>query len=159
MNPCVAVVALDPPAPLAVRDLLDDANSDTCISLSQTDMYIFSPSDRCWTPQPRVACWLSGLVIKKRVPDAIKKAFSVVITGRRLVCSNLRLMVRFEHVVNPSCEMTGRYRKCVMDESSQSGGLTTCSAECRCEGDDCKHVMIQIPNKQDDWKVCEITIV
>ena len=86
----------DPPAPLAVRDLLNDANNDTCISLSQTDMYTFSPSDRCWTPQPRVACWLSGLVIKKRVPDAIKKAFSVVITGRRLVCSNLRLMVRFE---------------------------------------------------------------
>ena len=134
---------------------MNDANNTTFISLPQTDMYTFSPIDR-WTPQPRTKCWLNGLVIKKRVPDAIKSRFSVVITGNRLVCSNLRLKVRFERIVNPSCEMSGHYRACKMNAATQSGDLTTCSAKCMCEN--CNHVLIHIPSKQDDWDMCEIAV-
>ena len=148
----------DPPAPYEARALLNDANNDTCISLSQTDMYAFSPSDRYWTPQPPAGCFLRGLVITKRVPDAIKAAFSVVITGRRLVCSTLRLKVMFRRIVNPLCEMSGRYRYCKPNEATQSGNLTTCSAKCMCEGDECKHVTIHIPTEQDDWELCEIIV-
>ena len=150
--------AFAPPAPHGVRALVNDANNDTCISLSQTDMYTFSSIDRSWTPQPRTKCWLNGLVIKKRVPDKMKSHFSVVITGRRLVCSNLRLSVMFTRIANPSCEMSGHYRPCKINEATQSGDLTTCSAKCMCEGEDCKHVMIHIPSKQDDWEMCEIAV-
>ena len=148
----------DPPAPYDVRALLNDANNDTCISLSETDMYAFSPIDRFWTPQPSASCFLKGLVITKRVPDAIKTAFSVEIIGRRLTCSNLRLKVMFERIENPSCEMSGHYRACTTNEATQSGDLTSCSAKCMCEGEECKQLTIHIPSKQDDWELCEIDI-
>ena len=94
----------------------------------------------------------------KRVPDAIKTAFSVVITGRRLVCANIRLKVMYERIVNPSCKISGHYRNCKANDATKSGDLTSCSAKCTCVGEECKQLMVNIPIKQDDWEMCEISV-
>ena len=38
------------------------------------------------------------------------------------------------------------------------GGLTTCVAKCLCDGKDCKHATIHIPEMHEDWEICEITV-
>ena len=140
------------------RFLLKDNNNDTCISLSQTDMFTFSPGDRRWTPQPRATCWLTGLTISERVPQSIKTSFSVSITGRGLVCSKSHMKVMIRHTTWPSCHLAGLYKVCEISEAGQTSGLITCTANCKCVGSDCEYLIINIRNKHDDWKLCEIHV-
>ncbi|KAI0220727.1 hypothetical protein LSAT2_027780 [Lamellibrachia satsuma] len=157
--PASSQPVLDPPVPMEKAVQLNDANNDTCLVLAHTDMYTFSVSARRWAPQPRGKCVHPGLIIRKCVPDAIKASFTVMITGRHLVCSNAHIKVSIRHTKWPACETAGLYRICKLSETTGSGlGLTTCIAKCICEGDDCKHVTIHIPNLQEDWEVCEIVI-
>ena len=151
---------LDPPVPMEKAVQLNDANNDTCLALAQMDMYTFSVSARRWAPQPRGKCVQPGLIIKKCVPDAIKASFTVMITGRHLVCSNSYVKVSIRHTKWPACEAAGLYRICKLSGTTGSGieGLITCFAKCTCGGDDCSHVTIHIPNLQEDWEICEISI-
>lgn len=151
---------LDPPAKAEVYVHLNDTNNDTFMSLASTDMYMFSTLSKKWYPQPQHACLLSGLVIKKCVPDKLKATFTVSITGHGLVCANTHFAVAVRQAKWPSCEHAGLYRRCKMNRAvdSVTDGLITCVAECFCGGEDCKHATIHIPAKHVDWRICEITV-
>ena len=139
---------------------LNDDNNDTCLVLAQTDMYTWSAGARRWSPQPQGKCVHRGLVINRCVPEAIKTSFTVTITGRHLVCSIPDVIVSIRQTKWSYCETSGLYRKCELSGSIGSGsdGLTTCVAKCVCDGDDCKHVTIQIPKALELWEICEIDI-
>ena len=139
---------------------LNDDSNDTCLVLAQTDMYTWSAGARRWSPQPQGKCVHRGLVINRCVPEAIKTSFTVTITGRHLVCSIPDVIVSIRQTKWSYCETSGLYRKCELSGSIGSGsdGLTTCVAKCVCDGDDCKHVTIQIPKALELWAICEIDI-
>ena len=151
---------LDPPAKMQRSARLNDGNNDTCLSLASIDMYTFSTLSKKWNPQPQYVCLLSGLVIKKFVPDKLKASFTVSITGHGLVCADTHFAVAVRQAKWPSCEHAGLYRRCKMSRAvdSVTGGLITCVADCLCHGDDCKHATIHIPEKHEDWRICEIAI-
>ena len=158
--PVSALSVLDPPAKMEQLVHIYDDNNNTCLSLASTDMYIFSTLSQKWNLQPQHACMLSGLVIKKFVPEHQKASFTVSITGHGLVCADTHFAVAVRHTKWPSCEHAGLYRRCKMNRAVNSAteGLITCVAECLCNGDDCKHATIHIPAKHEDWRICEITV-
>ena len=149
---------VDPPMTLAKSAQLVDANDDTCVTLNNSPMYVYSVGR--WKPQPQAKCWFSDLSIKRRVPEAIKASFTVTITGRRLVCSTSHVDVALEITKSSGCELSGIYRKCTLSGPTTTGKevLTTCSAECACNGDDCKYVIINIAKLVESWELCEIGI-
>ena len=151
---------LDPPVKMEKAIHLNDDNNDTCLVLTQTDMYTWSAGARRWSPQPQGKCVHRGLVINRCVPEAIKTSFTVTITGRHLVCSIPDIIVSIRQTKWSYCETSGLYRKCKLTGStgSVSDSLTTCVAKCICNGKDCKHVTIHIPTLQKRWEICEINI-
>ena len=156
----VEELMLDPPVPAIKAVYLFDGDTATCIALAQMDMYTYSASVRRWAPQPRGKCVHPGLTIRRRVPDAMKTSFTTTITGRHLVCSKSHLKVSTRQTVGSHCETAGLYRMCRLSETTAhgNGGLSSCIAKCSCDGDDCKHVTIHIPNMQETWEICEIGI-
>ena len=124
-------------------------------------MYTFSSSMGQWLPQPKNRCWRSGLVIKSRVPDNINASFTINITGHRLVCSmsHLKIMTRYKDLSNCGL-VSGNYHICKLtgDNKSDPGSLTTCVAECQFTKNKTKYVIVEIPNKHEGWKLCEISI-
>ena len=58
------------------------------------------------------------------------------------------------------CELAGSYQTCKLSGTTSSGNeaLITCAAKCGCIGDDCGHVIINIPKLQEAWELCEIGI-
>ena len=153
-------LTLDPPVPATKAVHLIDGDTATCLALAQMDMYTYSASVRRWTPQPRGKCVHPGLTIRRRVPDAMKTSFTITITGRHLVCSNSHVKVSTRQSVWSYCETAGRYRTCRLSGTTApgNGGLSSCVAKCTCDGDDCQHVTIHIPNMQETWELCEIGI-
>ena len=152
---------LDPPVTRDVSIRLIDANNDTCLIMKDTDMYTFSSSMGQWLPQPRNACWRSGLVIKSRVPDNIYASFTVKITGHRLVCSMSHLKIMTRHTDLSNCGLvSGSYHICKLsgDTGLNPASLTTCVAECQFTKNKTKYVIVEIPNKHEGWKLCEISI-
>ena len=149
---------LDPPA-MEKSILLNDHNNATCLVLAQTDMYTSAHSGR-WTPQPQTRCFRRGLTIRSRVVDTTKTSFTVTITGRHLVCSDPHVKVAMRLTEWPQCEIAGRYRSCKMTGATApgDGGLTACVAKCTCDGEDCRHVTVYIPNRQEHWEICDIDI-
>ena len=152
--------ALDPPVSVGKSWQLKDKNNDTCLILSETDMYTYSPSIRRWTPQPRGKCFLRGLMVKMIVPSIGKVSYVVRITGRHLVCSNSHLKVSMRQTSSALCETAGLYRTCKLTgpTGSGDGGLTSCVAKCTCDGEDCHHMYVQIPKLQEQGEICEIGI-
>ena len=151
---------LDPPVTMEKAIHLNDDNNDTCLVLAQTDMYTWSAGAHRLSPQPQGKNIHSGLVINRCVPEAIKASFTVTITGRHLVCSISAFDVSIRQTKWSYSETSGLYRKCEFSGStgSRSNGLTTCVAKCICDGDDCKHVIIEIPKAHELWEICEIDI-
>ena len=142
---------------MEVMRRLNDANTDTCLSLASTDMYTFSALSGGWSPQPQDSCWFEGLVIQTHVPDQLNASFTVRITGHWLVCDNFHIEVMVQLTQSPLCQAAGEYIPCSLS-GVDHGGLTTCVAKCVCEGNDCKHATIHIPEMHEDWKICEITV-
>ena len=136
---------------------LNDANTDTCLSLASTDMYTFSALSGVWIPQPQDSCWFEGLVIQTHVPDQLKASFTVRITGQWLVCDHSYLAVMVRVTKGSLCPVAAEYIPCTLS-GVDHGGLTTCVAKCLCDGKDCKHATIHIPEMHEDWKICEITV-
>ena len=138
---------------------LVDANDDTCVTLDNSAMYVYSVG--LWNPQPQGKCWNPGFTIKRRVPESIKASFTVTITGRHLVCStsHIEVALRITNTVS-KCKLSGVYRRCTMSGPTATGkeALTTCSAKCTCIGDDCEHVTINIPTLLESWELCEIEV-
>ena len=149
---------LDPPVKPEVSARLTDSNNETCLALADTDIYTFDESSGRWFPEPQHKCWLTGLVIKRCVPDTIKTSLTVTITGHHFTCSTSHFKVAMRQRKWPACDLAGLYRTCTWSAAIESGGLTTCVAACRCDGDDCKHVTIHIPESYEDWQICEINI-
>ena len=149
---------LDPPMSLLKSAQLVDSNNDTCFPLVSSIMYIYS--DGQWIPQRKGKCMLGGLTIKRRVPEAIKASFTVTITGRHLVCSSSQLMVLVRASKWSECEFSGEYPRCTLSGPTTTGNeaLVTCAAKCECTGNDCEHVIINIPTLQETWELCEIGI-
>ena len=137
---------------------LVDSNNDTCVALTISAMYVYSV--KRWNPQPRGKCWIPGLSIKRRVPEAIQASFTVTITGRRLVCSRSHVGVALRITKWSACEHSGIYRGCTLSGSTTTGNeaLVTCFAKCECIGNDCEHVTINIPKLLESWELCEIGI-
>ena len=149
---------LDPPATMEMTKSLTDANNDTCLILEDTEMYTFSPSSK-WVPQPKNACWRTGLVIKIAVPGTIHASFKVRITGHRLVCSHAHLKVMTRHTMLSDCGLvSGNYHICALSGVAETGGLTACIATCQYTKNKSKYVVIEIPSKHEGWKLCEINI-
>ena len=140
---------------------LTDNNEATCLVLAETAMYTFHPSTRRWTPEPQGKCLHHGLMVKIHVPSVIKVHVTVTITGRHLVCSNSHLKVAMRHTKRSQCESAGLYRTCTLTGPTGpgDGGLTSCVAKCTCDGEDCQHVYVQIPNLQQQLEICEIYIM
>ena len=152
---------LDPPVSKDVSMRLVDENNDTCLVLDDMEMYTFSPSTNQWLPQPQNACWRSGLVIKTRVPRSIDASFKVTLTGHRLVCSKPHITVMTRRKKLPNCGLvSGNYHICRLSgvTAPEAGGLTTCVAECQYTQNKTKYVITEIPNKNEGWKLCELTI-
>ena len=152
---------LDPPATVEMSMSLIDANNDTCLILEDTDMYSFSPSKSQWVPQPKNACWRSGLVIKTAVPDNIHASFKIILTGHRLVCSHSHLKVMTRHTKLSDCGLvSGKYHICALSggAETETDGLTTCVAACEYMENKTKYVVIEIPRKHEGWTLCGITI-
>ena len=149
---------LDPPMSLVKSARLVDTNTETCITLDSSAMYVYSVGR--WNPQPQGKCWFPGLSIKRRVPEAIKASFTVTITGRRLVCSTSHVDVALGITNSSGCELSGMYRSCKLSGPATTGKevLNTCSAKCVCDGDDCEHVTINIQKLLESWELCEIRI-
>ena len=149
---------LDPPMSVTKSAQLVDANNDTCFPLVSDIMYMFS--DGQWIPQRKGKCMLGGLTIKRRVPEAIKASFTVIITGRRLVCSSSNFLVLVRASKWSQCEISGKHYRCTLSGPTTTGNeaLITCAAKCECIGDDCEHVIINIPQLQKSWELCEIGI-
>ena len=142
------------------KRLVDEIN-DTCLVLDDMVMYTFSPSTNQWLPQPHNACWRSGLVIKTRVPRSIDGPFKVTLTGHRLVCSKPHIAVMTRPKKRPNRGLvSGNYHICRLTgvDAPEAGGLTTCVAECQYMHDKTKYVIIEIPNKNEGWKLCELPI-
>ena len=148
---------LDPPVKIELMRRLNDANTDTCLSLSSTDMYTFSALSKRWNLPFRDMCWFEGLAIQVHVPDQLKASFSVRITGHGLVCANSHFSVLVRRKTSPPCPTAGEYNECSLS-GVDHGGLSTCVAKCLREGKDCKHATIHIPEMHEDWKICEITV-
>ena len=72
---------LNPPVKMELMRRLNDANTDTCLSLASTDMYTFSAVSKRWNMPFTDMCWFEGLVIQVQVPDQLKASFTVRITG------------------------------------------------------------------------------
>ncbi|KAI0223112.1 hypothetical protein LSAT2_025649 [Lamellibrachia satsuma] len=154
-------VELDPPATLEASMRLVDTNNDTCLILEDTEMYTFSPSTSQWVPQPKNACWRTGLVIKTRVPANIHASFTVRITGHHLVCSHSHIKVMTRHTKLSDCGLvSGNYHICALSSATEQEpeGLPTCVAACQYTETTTKYVIIEIPNKHEGWKLCEIII-
>ena len=152
---------LDPPNTKEASMSLVDTNPDTCLNLEDIEMYVFSPAQSQWLPRPQNACWRSGLVIKHRVPDNIHASFTVRISGHRLVCSMSHLKVMTRQTELSDCGLvSGNYDICKLSGVTEQdpGNLSTCVAACQYKKKQTKYVTIEIPNKHEDWKMCEIII-
>ena len=138
---------------------LIDGNKNTCMALSTANMYMFSGRLRRFVPYPNDTCFLRGLAIKSCVPSSIKRSFSVTITGR-LVCSGSLVEVVIKREKS-SRKCGGLYHVCAIRDATRPGDdVTTCVAECRCVGDDCSSVTINIEDYKDEWKwkICEVSL-
>ena len=146
-----ALPKLYPPVKNHVAVRLIDGNSKTCIDLSTANTYVFSGRLRRFVPLPKDKCFQRGLVIKRCVPSCIKRSFSVTITGRLDCSSSLIEAVMKEEKSSQKCG--GVYHVCKMRDATKSvgGSLTTCVAECRCSGDDCSSLAINIESYNDEW--------
>ena len=154
-----ALPKLEPPVKNKKAIRLIDGNNKTCMALSTANMYTFSKRHGHFVPFPKDSCFQRGLVIKRCVPSSIKRSFSVAITGR-LDCSSSLLEVVMKETKS-SHECRGAYHVCKLSDATKSGdSLTTCVAECRCGGDDCSSIAINIEQYNDEWKwkICEITL-
>ncbi|KAI0215078.1 hypothetical protein LSAT2_032899 [Lamellibrachia satsuma] len=149
---------LNPPVRNGMSVRLTDANNETCLALRDTDQYTFDASASRWVPHPQHKCWMSGLVIKMCAPDKLKTSFNVTITGHYFECSSSFFKVAMRQTKSPKCEFAGKYNICKWSGVVEYGGLTTCVAECLCEGDDCHHVTIHIPKLYAEWDICEIVV-
>ena len=149
---------LDPPMSVSKSAQLVDSNNDTCFHLTSSIMYIYSEGQ--WIPQRRGKCKLGGLSIKRRVPEAIKASFTVTVTGRHLVCSKYHFLVLVRISKWSECEISGKYHRCIISgpTATEDEALTTCAAKCECIGDDCEHMIINIPQLHESWELCEIGI-
>ena len=80
--------------------------------------------------------------------------------GHHLTCSTSHFKVQMQQQSKPSaCHLAGKYRTCKWSGAAdETGALTTCVAECQCQGDDCKQLVVHIPKLYEDWKICEINI-
>ena len=143
---------LDPPVNMDVMRRLNDANIDTCLSLASTDMYKFSALSSSWIPEPQDICWFEGLVIQTHVPDQLNASFTIRITGHDLVCDNSHFTVMVRLAKSPLCPAAGEYTPCTLS-GVDDGGLTTCVAKCLCDGKDCKHAIIHIPEMHETCRV------
>ncbi|KAK2156951.1 hypothetical protein NP493_1913g00009 [Ridgeia piscesae] len=150
--------ALEPPVKKEVSVLLNDADNGTCLALAETPHYKFDASDSHWLPHPRQDCWMSGLVIQRCVPDRMKTSFTLTITGHHLSCSTSHFKVGVRKTKWSGCALAGKFIMCKWGEAVMSGGLTTCKAACRCDGDDCKHVIVHFPQLYEEWRICEINM-
>ena len=150
---------MDPPVSNAVSMTLVDANNDTFLVLEDVAMYAFSSSMSQWLPQPQNECWRSGLVIKHHVPRHIHASFTVRITGHRLVCSISHLKVMTRSTELSDCGLvSGSVCKLSGVSESEPGSLTTCVAVCQYKERKTKFVTVEIPNKHEGWKLCELSI-
>ena len=149
---------VDPPMSIEKSAQLVDANDETCVTLDNSAMYVYSVG--LWNPQPQGKCWNPGLTIKRPVPEAIKASFTVTVTGRRLVCSRPHIEVALGITNWSKCKLAGIYRICTLSGPTTTGrdALITCSAKCACNGADCEHVTINIPTLLESWELCEIGI-
>ena len=148
---------LDPPVTMEVMRRLNDANTDTCLSLASTEMHTFSAVSKRWSLPSRDMCWFDGLAIQAQVPDQMKASFTVRITGHRLVCANSHITVIVRRIKSPPCPTAGLYYECTLSVF-EHGGLTSCLAKCLCDGKDCRHATIHIPEMHEDWEICEISV-
>ena len=151
---------LDPPVKEITAIRLIDGDINTCMQLLSANMYMFSQPLGEYVPAPKHVCFRRGLVVKKCVPSNITRSFSVAITGR-LDCFNrgIKLLMKLDKT-QLKCG-TGWYHRCKMtDAKSGEGGLTTCVAECRCEGKECSSLDVHIEDYKDEWnwKICEINL-
>ena len=140
--------------------LLYDKNNATCLILDDTDWYTFSATTGSWAPKPQWKCFRRGLLIRLGVPEAIKVSFRATITGRNIVCSRPHLEVLVRKTAWSQCELGGHYPVCTLSSTTDadSGGLTSCVAKCTCDGQDCQHLYVHIPNLQEQWEICEIDL-
>ena len=124
-------------------------------------MYTYSQQLSHFVPFPENRCFLDGLVIKRCVPESIKRAFSVTIIGR-LDCSSSDIMLMMKrNKTDTTCEGGWRHVCKLRDVTKpEDGRLTTCVAECRCKGDDCRTLTIHISSYEDtwNWTFCEISL-
>ena len=140
----------------AISNRLSDWNNETCLRLGETAHYTVDVSSGRWFPETRNKCHLPGLLITKCVPDDLRTPFNVRIIGHHLVCSTSYFNVAVRQTKWSTCHLAGVNINCNWNDVIVSGGLTTCVATCVCEGDDCRHVIVYIPKKYDEWKMCEI---
>ena len=97
---------LDPPISLVKSAQLVYASNETCVTLDNSAMYVYSVG--LWNPQPQGKCWNPGLTIKRPVPEAIKASFTVTITGRHLVCSTSHIEVAVRVIkLWSKCDLSG----------------------------------------------------
>ena len=138
---------------------LDDADSATCLDLTHIDHCTFETSSSGWFQEPQHDCGIAGLVIVVSLPNKAKTPVTDKITGHRLVCSESHFRVIVGQHTLPDCVVAGKYDLCKPGGPTESEGLITYAATCVCEGDDCRHVTIQIPKTHEDWKICELPVI
>ena len=145
---------------LAIR--LVDGDNNTCMQVSTANMYTLSTHLGHFVPRPQDSCFRPGLSIKRCVPAHIKHSFSVTVTGRRLVCSSSLIELLLKHDKSQLKCGAGRHHRCQLRDATTSGGggLTACVGECRCDGEDCSSLQVNIGMYKDEWNwsICEISL-
>ena len=150
---------LDPPVKADMSAVLTDGNKETCLALGNADFYAFDAGTSRWSSEPQEKCWRPGLTIRTSVTACHKTPFKVTVTGQHLTCSTSHLEVAMRQTKwSSKCGFAGEFHRCKWNDVIESGSLITCVATCHCDGNDCRHVTINIPKKHEDWKICEIEI-
>jgi len=152
----------DPPVTNETAFRLIDDNNETCVQLSTANMYTFSTRLGSFFPPPQDICFLPGLAVKTWVPKCIKHSFSVTITGRRVVCSDSLIELLMKEDKSQLKCGGGGYHKCKLSDATKSGdgGMSTCVGECRCDGENCRSLQINIEEYKEEWNwsICEIRL-
>ena len=148
----------DPPLTTEAATCINNGTG-ACLVLADIRFYTFDASTGRWSPPSLNNCWLPGLVVTTQLPNKTMTSFTVAITGNGLICSTsyIEVAMRRRKWASP-CDIVGEYTTCKWAGANEGGeGRTKCVAKCRCDGDDCSHVTVHIPQAHEGWEICTIT--
>ena len=162
VNMHVSVTAIlhvcDPPLTTEVTTRMN-TSAGACLVLADIRFYTFDASTGRWLPPSQNNCWFPGLVITTPVPEQTTTSFTVTITGNDLICSTSHFTVSVRRRKwSSSCDIVGEYTTCKWDGANMGEDGRMCIAKCSCDGDDCSHVTVHIPQAHEGWEICTIGV-